>query len=121
MYPNQTTSLARVLHLSRRTTLALPRATLLYPRNPLNLSSKLSKDGKMMPQEHQCQLNNNICLSCGISGHISKDCSKASIAKSHAAKAETRQLCVDFQLRTHEGLNFPKTPHDLSIALISLM
>src|SRR5882724_6142549 len=53
-----------------------------------DLAPKLSKDGKLTPQEHQYQLNNNLCLFCGISGHVAKDCSKASIAKAHAAKAE---------------------------------
>jgi len=49
---------------------------------------KLGKDGKLMPQERQCQLDNNLCLFCGNPGHVAKDCSKASVAKAHAAKAE---------------------------------
>ena len=53
-----------------------------------NLSLKLGKDGKLMPQERQCQLDNNLCLFCGNSGHVAKDCSKASVAKARAAKAE---------------------------------
>jgi len=35
MHPSQTTSQARILHLSRRTTLALHMAMLPKPRNPL--------------------------------------------------------------------------------------
>jgi len=35
MHPSQTISPARTLHQSRRTTLALHRATLLHPRKPL--------------------------------------------------------------------------------------
>ena len=53
-----------------------------------DLSSKIRKDGKLMPQEHQYQLNNNLCLFCGNSRHVAKDCSKASTAKACAAKAE---------------------------------
>ena len=53
-------------------------------------SSKLGKDGKLTPQEHQCHLDNNLCLFCGTSGHVTKDCSKPSsaAAKACAAKAE---------------------------------
>src|SRR5882724_8488354 len=50
--------------------------------NP-NLSLKLSKDSKLMPQECQLWLNNNLCLFCGIPGHIAKGSSKASVAKAH--------------------------------------
>src|SRR5882724_10932016 len=53
-----------------------------------DLLTKLSEDGKLMPQECQCQLNNNLCLFFSNSGHIAKDCSKASAAKACAAKAE---------------------------------
>jgi len=59
------------------------------PKEPTSdLSSKLINDSKLMPQEHQCQLDNNLCLFCGNPGHIAKDGSKASAAKAHAAKAE---------------------------------
>jgi len=53
-------------------------------------SSKLGKDGKLTSQEHQRRLDNNLCLFCGTSGHVTKDCSKPSsaAAKAHAAKAE---------------------------------
>jgi len=53
-----------------------------------NLVSKLGKDGKLMPQECQCQLDNNLCLFCGISGQVAQDFSKAAVAKAHTAKAE---------------------------------
>src|SRR5882724_10380614 len=53
-----------------------------------NLSLKLDKDGKLMPQECQRRLDNNLCLFCGNPRHIAKDCSKASVAKARAAKAE---------------------------------
>ena len=54
--------------------------------NP-NLSSKLGKDGKLTPQERQCHLDKNLCLFCGASGHMAKDCPKSTSAavKAHAA------------------------------------
>jgi len=67
-----------------------------------NLSTKLGKDGKLMPQEHQCRLDNNLCLFCGNSGHISKDCSKASAAKTHAANAEQDKSTLTSSLEPKE-------------------
>ena len=54
--------------------------------NP-DLSSKLGKDGKLTPQERQCRLDKNLCLFCGASGHMAKDCPKSTstAAKAHAA------------------------------------
>jgi len=49
-----------------------------------DLSSKLGKDGKLTPQEHQRHLDNKLCLFCGTAGHIAKDCPKSS---STSAKA----------------------------------
>ena len=51
--------------------------------NP-DLSSKLGKDSKLTPQERQCRLDKNLCLFCGASGHMDKDCPKST---STAAKA----------------------------------
>jgi hypothetical protein len=52
-----------------------------------NLSTKLTKDGKITDRERQRRMDNNLCLYCGGSGHNAKDCHKASNAKAHAAKA----------------------------------
>ena len=54
--------------------------------NP-NLSVKLGKDGKLTPQERQRHLDKNLCLFCGASGHMAKDCPKSTSAavKAHAA------------------------------------
>ena len=38
---------------------------------------KLSKDGKITPQEFQCHFDNKLCLVCGQSGHITTACPKA--------------------------------------------
>src|SRR5882672_1348967 len=39
-----------------------------------DLSSKLRKDGKLTPQKQQCHLDNKLCLFCGTSRHVTKDC-----------------------------------------------
>src|SRR5882672_9789694 len=49
-----------------------------------DLSSKLGKDSKLTPQERQRRLDNNLCLFCGTSGHVAKDCPKSSSASSKA-------------------------------------
>jgi len=54
------------------------------------LSSKLGKRWKLMPQERQCHIDNKLCLFCGASGHVAKDCPKSTSAssKAQASKAE---------------------------------
>jgi hypothetical protein len=51
----------------------------------LDLLEKLGKDGKLLPQECQHRLNNDLCLLCGKGGHVMRDCPKS--AKAQAAKA----------------------------------
>lgn len=55
-----------------------------------DLADKLGKDGKLTKEERQRRFDNNLCMFCGRSGHIAKECSKASssAAKARAAKAE---------------------------------
>jgi len=54
-----------------------------------DLPLKLGKDGKLTPQEHQCHLDNKLCLFCSTAGHIVKDCMKA--ASSKACSTKTKQ------------------------------
>ena len=56
--------------------------------NP-DLSSKLGKDSKLTPQERQRHLNKNLCLFCGASGHMAKDCLKSTSAAVKARAAST--------------------------------
>ena len=69
-----------------------------------NLSPKLSKDGKLMPQEHQCCLNNKLCLFCGTSRYITKDCPKSSSASANSQAAKTDQ-----ESSTPSGLDSKRT------------
>src|SRR5882724_6252379 len=61
------------------------------PTTP-DLSSKLRKDGKLTPQERQHHLDNKLCLFCGTSGHVAKDCPKSSSA---SAKAQVSKFDQD--------------------------
>src|SRR6266481_9811973 len=50
-----------------------------------NLTGKLGKDGKLTLVEQQHCMDNNLCLFCGKTGHLVKDCSKVpSAAKAQA-------------------------------------
>jgi hypothetical protein len=46
--------------------------------NTPSLSSKLGKDGKLTPKEHQWHFNQGLCMLCSTKGHIVKDCPKGS-------------------------------------------
>ena len=56
-----------------------------------DLSSKLGKDGKLTNEERCCHFENNLCMFCGQSGHIAKDCPRAS---SRAAKARAADVAT---------------------------
>ena len=51
------------------------------------LSSKLGKDGKLLPEECQCHINQGLCLLCGAKGHMVKDCPKATNSGSSKARS----------------------------------
>src|SRR6266481_2657063 len=56
-----------------------------------DLTSKLGKDGKLMPQEHQRRMDKNLCLFCGAPGHVAKDCPKSTLVASKAHAVKTTQ------------------------------
>ena len=56
--------------------------------NP-NLTGKLGKDGKLTPQERQHCMDNSLCLFCGKTGHIAKECLKLSAITAQARAAVT--------------------------------
>ena len=72
-------------------------------KSPENLKSgpdlveKLGKDRKLTPQEHQCRMDNSLCLFCGKTGHIAKECPKlmAIAARAHAAITELQESFIE--------------------------
>ena len=57
------------------------------PENPkpsLDMTGKLGKDGKLTPQERQHCLDNSLCLFCGKTRHIAKECLKLSAITAQA-------------------------------------
>jgi Zinc knuckle len=57
------------------------------PKSTSDLSSKLGKNGTLTPQERQHRFNQNLCLFCGKTGHVAKDCPKSTAAKARATNA----------------------------------
>jgi hypothetical protein len=56
-------------------------------RNP-ELQGKLGKDGKLTAEERQRRFDNKLCMFCGGTGHIAKDCNK----RDKAAKARSSNI-----------------------------
>ena len=52
-----------------------------------DLSSKLGKDGKLTQQERQRRFEQNLCLFCGRTGHVAKECPKSTSSASKARSA----------------------------------
>lgn len=57
-----------------------------------DISSKLGKDGKLLPEERQRRFDNNLCLRCGGSGHVAKDCTKSASSDSTKTKARAGKV-----------------------------
>ena len=59
-------------------------------KSGLDLTGKLGKDGKLTPQECQRHMDNSLCLFCGKTGNITKECPKSTAitARARAAIAE---------------------------------
>jgi len=56
-----------------------------------DLSLKPGKDGKLTPQECQHCLDNKLCLFCGTTGHVAKDCPESSSASAKARASKSDQ------------------------------
>ena len=67
------------------------------PKSSPDLTGKLGKDGKLTPQEHQRHMDNSLCLFCGKTGHIAKECPKlmAIAARARAAVMELQEFFVE--------------------------
>ena len=60
------------------------------PKPGPELIGKLGKDGKLTPQERQRRMDNSLCLFCGKTGHIAKECPKSSAIAARARAAVTQ-------------------------------
>ena len=56
-----------------------------------DISNKLGQDGKLTSEERQRRFDKGLCMFCGASGHLAKECPKlgSRAAKGRAAVAET--------------------------------
>ena len=56
-----------------------------------DISDKLGWDGKLMSEEHQRRFDKGLCMFCGASGHLAKECPKlgSRAAKGRAMVAES--------------------------------
>ena len=88
--------------------------------NP-DLSSKLGKDGKLMQAEQQRHFEQNLCLFCSKTGHITKECSKAtsSTAKAHSTSATDKSSNTKSSTESKNPWAVLNTPHQLRTALNS--
>ena len=59
------------------------------PKSGPDLTGKLGKDGKLTPQERQCRMDNSLCLFCGKTGHIAKECPKSMAIAARACATVT--------------------------------
>ena len=66
------------------------------PKSGPDLTGKLGKDGKLTPQERQRCMDNSLCLFCGKTGHIAKECPKSTAitAWAHATITELQESFV---------------------------
>ena len=56
-----------------------------------DIAEKLGKDGKLTPDEQKQRFDNGLCMFCGATGHLTKECPKSTLraAKARAVAAET--------------------------------
>ena len=62
--------------------------------NP-DLSLKLGKDGKLTQAERQRRFEQNLCLFCSKTGHITKECSKVTSAAAKACSTSATDKSSD--------------------------
>ena len=77
---------------------AAPKSKALENLKPgPDLIGKLGKDGKLTPQERQRRMDNSLCLFCGKTGHIAKECPKSSAitAQAHAAVTQLQDSFME--------------------------
>src|SRR3979490_245186 len=60
-----------------------------------DLSSKLGKDSKLLPEECQQHIHQGLCLLCGSKGHMVKECPKSKSTNSSKTKACAAKMSSD--------------------------
>ena len=67
-----------------------------------DISDKLGQDGKLTSEEHQHRFDKGLCMFCGASGHLAKECHKSGsrAAKGRAAVTETSVATPTVSLET---------------------
>ena len=67
-----------------------------------DISSKLGKDGKLTTEEQKHHFDNKLCMFCGNTGHMVKDCPKSfsRTSKGHATMTETPEAKPDVSFET---------------------
>ena len=85
------------LKIARNPKAAPKGKALENPKSGPDLTGKLGKDSKLTPQEHQCHMDNSLCLFCRNMGHITKECPKSTAiaAQAHAAVTELQESFVE--------------------------
>jgi hypothetical protein len=61
-------------------------------RNP-ELQGKLGKDGKLTAEERQRRFDNKLCMFCGGTGHMARDCTKRN-AKARSSTTKTTETAT---------------------------
>ena len=70
----------------------------------LDLMDKLRKDSKLTAQECQRCLDNELCLLCGMSGHMVCDCPKSTIARATKASiSKTSETKAEFSAKASKA------------------
>src|SRR3979490_1439766 len=67
----------------------------MHSTKTTDLSSKLGKDGKLLPEEHQQCIDQGLCLLCGLKGHMVKECPKFKLTNSSKPKGHTAKTSSD--------------------------
>ena len=85
------------------------------PKPGPDLVGKLGKDGKLTPQECQRCMDNSLCLFCGKTGHIAKECPKLTAVAAQACATVT-ELQESFIEEAKKDEAASHTPHPLGAA-----
>jgi hypothetical protein len=78
----------------------------------VDLSDKLDSKGKLIQQEWQCQVDKNLCLFCGSSGHRTNTC----LVKSARGRAATMESIPTPSKLKESSTNTKKTRQSIGVS-----